>query len=357
MHIQTRTKILTLGTLALSICVLFSNAFLNARPAPVQADVGVKEPLQRPEVTLAFTGDMQFTGTVGEQIKKNGLNYPFAAVKPILTNADVTVGNLETTLTTRGVAQTKDFTFRSDPRMAKAMANAGFDILGLANNHAMDFGQISLQDTIQSLDKEHLAHIGGGKNSAEATSVYYITKKGETIAFLNYSRVLPSAGWMATAKRPGLASAYDPALMYSKVKQAHKKADIVVVFLHWGKELAATPEAYQVNMAHSLIDCGADIIVGNHPHVTQPVEWYKHKLIAYSLGNFVFTNSINNRCNQSAILQVGVTGTTITGKLIPVQIKNGQPRLMTSKEKDSFLNGVSKISPHASVTSAGLILP
>ncbi|MED0678315.1 CapA family protein [Aneurinibacillus thermoaerophilus] len=308
-------------------------------------------------VTLAFTGDLQFTGTVAEQIKKNGTSYPFTDVKPILARADIAVGNLETTLTTRGAAQNKQFTFRSDPRMAQAMADSGYDLVGLANNHTMDFGQDSLLDTIKHLQKAKLIPMGAGKNLTEATQIHYITKRGKTIAFLNYSRVLPSTSWMAGANKPGLASAYNPKGMYSKVREARKNADMVIVFIHWGKERMTVPEAYQTEMGHKLVDAGADLVVGHHSHIMQPVEWYKGKLIAYSLGNFVFTKSKMDLCNQTAILEVALNGKRIQANLVPAHIINGRPRLMTGAEKASFLNFIDRISPKATVKSDGTIVP
>jgi poly-gamma-glutamate capsule biosynthesis protein CapA/YwtB (metallophosphatase superfamily) len=308
-------------------------------------------------VTLAFTGDLQFTGTVSDQIKKNGVHYPFAFVKPILTKADLAIGNLETTLTTGGSAQNKQFTFRSDPRMAQAMVDNGFDIVGLANNHTMDFGTSSLLDTITYVKKAGLIHMGAGANLNEATQIRYVKKKGKTIAFLNYSRVLPSASWMAGSKKPGIASAYDPKLMYKKVKEARNKADIVIVFIHWGKERMTTPEAYQIDMGHKLVDAGADLVVGHHSHIMQPVEWYKGKLIAYSLGNFVFTNSRMDRSNQTAILEVSMDGSTIEAGLVPARIINGQPRPINGAEKANFLRFMDQISRKATVKSDGTIVP
>lgn len=309
------------------------------------------------KVTLSFVGDMQFTGTVADQIKKNGTGYPFARVKSVLSRADLTVGNLETTLTTGGSAQDKQYTFRSDPRMAKAIADSGIDAVGLANNHTMDFGLNSLFDTIAYVKRSGLIPLGAGKDKSEATQIHYIKKKGKTIALLNYSRVLPSTSWMAGATKPGLASAYDPGLMYSKVKEARKKADIVVVFIHWGKERMTTPEAYQTEMGHALVDAGADLVVGHHSHIMQPVEWYKGKLIAYSLGNFVFTNSRIDRSNQTAILEVSVRGNRIEASLTPARIISGQPRLIEGAEKAEFFRFMDRISRKATVKSDGTLTP
>lgn len=309
------------------------------------------------KVTLTFIGDMQFTGTVNDQIKKNGTAYPFAKVTSVLSRADLAVGNLETTLTTGGTAQSKQFTFRSDPRMAQAMAASGLDAVGLANNHTLDFGLNALYDTIGHVKQAGLLPLGAGKNRTEATQIHYIKKKGKTIALLNYSRVLPSASWMAGEKKPGLASAYDPKIMYDKVKEAKKKADIVVVFIHWGKERITTPETYQTEMGHTLIDAGADLVVGHHSHIMQPVEWYKGKLIAYSLGNFIFTNSRMDRSNQSAILEVSVSDKRIQAGLIPVRITNGQPRPIEGAEKAEFLRFMDQLSRKATVKSDGTLAP
>lgn len=343
-----------LGMSLLCLGLLFGSLTLMADAKVKNNDVTLTS---FEKLTLAFAGDMQFTGNVENHIKKNGTNYPFAEVKPILTKADFALGNLETTLTKRGSAQDKQFTFRSDPRMAKAIATSGFDAVGLANNHTLDYGQDALFDTINSVKTAGLLPLGAGKNAEEATKIHYIKKKGKTIALLNYSRVLPSTSWMAGKRKPGLASAYDPKIMYAKVKEARKNADVVVVFIHWGKERVTTPEAYQTELGHQLVDAGADLIVGHHSHIMQPVEWYKGKLIAYSLGNFIFTNSQLDRSNQTALLEVVMNGSRIQATLIPARITNGQPRLLQGKEKDEFLRFMDQISRKATIKSDGTIAP
>lgn len=343
-----------LGLSMLCLALLFGSLTFMANAKDKNNDVMLTS---FDKLTLVFAGDMQFTGTVADRIKKNGTGYPFAEVTPILKQADFALGNLETTLTTRGSAQDKQFTFRSDPRMAKAIADSGFDAVGLANNHTLDFGEDALSDTIDFVKKAGLLPLGAGKNAAEATKIQYITKKGKTIALLNYSRVLPSTSWIAGKNKPGLASAYDPKAVYAKVKEARKNADIVVVFIHWGKERMTTPEAYQSEMGHQLVDAGADMVIGHHSHIMQPVEWYKGKLIAYSLGNFIFTNSRTDRSNQTALLNVEVSGSRLQASLVPARITNGQPRLLQGSEKAEFLRFMDRMSRNATIKSDGTITP
>ncbi|WCK52736.1 CapA family protein [Aneurinibacillus sp. Ricciae_BoGa-3] len=351
---EKRTKIAMITSLLSACFLLFSNVLLVAPPATGNANSTV-QPADR-DVSLLFAGDMQFTGSVAEQIKKHGTSYPFAAVSPFFRQADLSLANLETTLTLRGTAQEKQYTFRSDPRMAQAMKQAGLSIVGLANNHTLDYGPISLTDTIAALDKQGMPHVGAGKNLADATNVFYTVKKGKKIAVLNYTWVMPSASWAAGSKKAGLASAYDPALMYSKVKEARKQAGVVIVFLHWGKERSEKPERYQVDTAHKLIDLGADIVVGSHPHVIQPIERYKNKLIAYSLGNFIFTRNSLDRCSQSALFSVNVQQGKLSAALIPVRITNGQPKPMQQKEKMPFLHYIDRISSSLSIKDSGQII-
>jgi poly-gamma-glutamate capsule biosynthesis protein CapA/YwtB (metallophosphatase superfamily) len=237
------------------------------------------------------------------------------------------------------------------------MADSGLDAVGLANNHTMDFGSGSLLDTINYVKQAGLLPLGAGQNRTEATQIYYVTKKGKTIALLNYSRVLPSTSWIAGANRPGLASAYDPRTMYDNVKEARKHANIVVVFIHWGKERMTTPEAYQIQMGHALVDAGADLVIGHHPHIMQPVEWYKNKVIAYSLGNFIFTNSHTDRSNQTAILEASINGSQIQATLVPARITDGQPHLLEGTEKAEFLRFMDGLSRKATVKSDGTIAP
>ena len=238
----------------------------------------------------------------------------------------------------------KQYTFRSDPDMAKALKRAGIDIVTVANNHALDFGPQAFLDTIDYLDQAGIKVVGGGANEEEAYASKMVEVKGKTLQFFGFSRVLARADWHAGYQHPGMASAYDPTLVYRHVEPAISKSDYTVVYLHWGEELADDPLPYQVELAHGLIDRGVDLVIGSHPHVLQGMEWYKGKLIAYSLGNFVFTTSRTEIPRQSGILQVSLQEEKIVPQFVPMYIHIGAVWLANDEQSRMIMDRLQRLS-------------
>jgi poly-gamma-glutamate synthesis protein (capsule biosynthesis protein) len=284
---------------------------------------------EKQKLSFAFVGDILLAGQAGRIMQATGnLNYPFEKVASVLSKADITFGNLECALTgnevTRNVHQgaNKWFCFKTPPKMGKSLVFAGFDIVSLANNHSMNGGEKGMIETIETLNKSGIKYVGGGRNYEEAHALKIIEAKGLKIGFLAYAAI---GGPAATKNRPGIAW---PNNIYNEVSAAKSKVDILIVSLHWGIEGTNQPTEEQRKFAKKLIDAGADIIIGHHPHRLQPVEIYKGKIIAYSLGNFVFDNPRPASC-QTVILWVEVDGQkNITYKKIPCYIKNAQPQLV-----------------------------
>jgi poly-gamma-glutamate synthesis protein (capsule biosynthesis protein) len=256
-------------------------AFVAALSAPALAET--------PTITVTAVGDMCFSSSVGGLVSAKGPNAPFAAARPYLTGADVTLGNLETPLSRRGSAvKGKTYTFRGNPSVARGLSWAGFDLIGQGNNHARDYGPVALRDTIGVLDKAGLAHAGAGANRSAAFRPAIIERNGAKIAYLSYSQIGP-ANFVATNSSPGTAYTMNLSTVKSQVAAAKKQADYVIVSFHWGVERKYNPTSTQVRFGRGAIDAGADAVLSHHPHVIQGVEYYKGKLIAYSLGNFVFS--------------------------------------------------------------------
>jgi poly-gamma-glutamate capsule biosynthesis protein CapA/YwtB (metallophosphatase superfamily) len=185
--------------------------------------------------------------------------------------------------------------FRGPVQALPALKDAGFDVFTLANNHTLDYGWMGLQDTMDALDDHGLKHVGSGVDATEAYTPVYIESKGITVAYIAISRVLPEVSWKAAARHPGVADGYNPAGAEKAIGAAKKNADLVVVLVHWGIERAARPDKFQTSLGHRLVDAGADLVIGSHPHVLQGFEFYKNKWIAYSLGNFVFNSTTDER--------------------------------------------------------------
>ena len=237
-----------------------------------------------------------------------------ALVAPALNDADITFGQLEASYSTRGqIAVNLTPGFRADPSMVPSIARAGFKVISVASNHSADYGHEAFMDTIQNLTDNGMQVIGGGKNIAEARKPAILEVKGTKIAFLAYNAIL-QPGYEARKNKPGMAplrvktfyehldwqpgtpskvwtiaDADDVANLLDDVKKAKEKADIVIVSLHWGVHYMVGHVAmYQFDVGHKVIDAGADVILGHHPHNLNTIEMYKGKPIFYSLGNFAF---------------------------------------------------------------------
>lgn len=256
-------------------------------PSPVSSP-------ERADLTITFGGDVLLArGVAGLLDQKDGYAQVISpALAEQFAQSDLTLVNLELPFSKRGkAAEDKEYTFRGDPAHLAFLTYLGIDAVTLANNHMLDFGVPAMEDTLTELDKAGIGHVGAGGDLAEAMKPFTKTVLDKKIAFLGATRVVPKADWHAGEERAGLFTTYDPKRLNAAIAQARKDSDIVIVYVHWGKEMRQTPEGYQTELAHGFIDAGADAVIGSHPHVLQGVEFYKGKFIAYSLGNFVFTDA------------------------------------------------------------------
>ncbi|MRN52817.1 CapA family protein [Paenibacillus monticola] len=258
-------------------------------------------------VTLNFAGDAIFSGKVGELLDKKGYSYSYAGLNGLFKQDDLTVLNLETPITTRGMAANKQYVFKGAPEALDALKAAGVDAVNLANNHTLDQGVQGLEDTLSNLSERGIPYVGAGLTSKEAYSAQYFERNGIKIAVLGFTRVIPQSDWMAGMRSPGVASVYDSAEGLKAIAQAKKSADMVVVVVHWGKERVEQYDSVQQSLGRSFIDAGADLVIGGHPHVLQGIEPYKGKWIAYSTGNFIFTRSTVPATWETAIFQAECT--------------------------------------------------
>jgi poly-gamma-glutamate capsule biosynthesis protein CapA/YwtB (metallophosphatase superfamily) len=283
-------------------------------------------------VKLMAVGDIMLARTVGTQLLARGPGIVFAGVQPMLNPADILVGNLECALTTSSDGQSKSFTFAAPPQAAKSLAFAGFDLLNLANNHAMDFGSQGLFDTKKALAQYGIPILGAGANIKEAHAPLILERNGLKVAFLGYADVpdeitgFNAQSWIASDTQPGIAWA-DPKQMKIDVAAARLKSDVVVVMLHSGLENSTVISTSQRSEAYAAIDAGAALVIGSHSHILQSIEKYHGGLIAFSLGNFVFDDYLGIS-NATIILTVILTRQGIQSyDYIPVLIVNGLPSI------------------------------
>jgi hypothetical protein len=278
-------------------------------------------------VLLAAVGDVNLGDGPGALIDAFGPRYPWTATAGTLRRADVAFGNLECAVSTRGAPVPKQYNFRGHPSALRTMATyAGFDVLNLANNHTGDYGTQALLDTVANVRRFGIKAVGAGGSLASAAQPRVIERLGLRIAFVGFSNILP-AEFYAGPTRAGTQPA-TPELIAAGVRAARKRADVVIATFHWGVERSPTPDGRQRAFASTALAAGADAVIGAHPHVLQPIERPGAKrLVAYSLGNFVFGAS-SPATARTGILRLKLSARGIEGhRLQPATIAASRPTL------------------------------
>ena len=276
-------------------------------------------------VTLAFAGDVHFEGGA-----RQALGGGLSDIAPLLSRADLTMVNLETAVSNSGSPNGgKKYTFRAPPAAFGALKRAGVDVVTMANNHGLDYGQQALADSLAASHEFGVPVVGAGKDADAAFAPHIATSHGVRVAFLGATQVLDdnlAASWTAGRDHPGLASAKDVDRLVAAVRQARTQADVVVVDLHWGTELAACPTEAQRSLAPRLAEAGADVIGGSHAHVLRGGGWLGRAYVDYGLGNFVFY-ARTPQTEQSGVLTLTLTGRSVTSAdWSPARIRSGLPR-------------------------------
>lgn len=239
-------------------------------------------------VKIIAVGDINLGRQTGQKILAGEIDYPFQFIGDYLRSADITFGNLESQLANLdGETQspTNEYRFAGPPAGADSLANAGFDIVSLANNHMWDYGKSKLLETIDNLDRVQVKYVGASKNPAELYQPVIIESKGQKIAWFAVTAILN--GYEKTGAKDYVAWADDDRLI-TAIQQTEPQVNWIIISMHRGVEYSATPSSTQVEFAHKVIDAGANIVIGHHPHVPQGIENYKDGIIFYSLGNFAF---------------------------------------------------------------------
>lgn len=276
---------------------------------------------------LAAVGDVNLGDGPGAAIAVRGPRHPWLSVARLLRAADLGTANLECAVSRRGSPVAgKPFTFRGTPAALRAAVRfAGLDVLSVANNHSLDFGPTAFLDTLRVARRLGVALAGGGESLAAARRPAILVRGGLRLAFLGYSDI-PPADFFARPGRPGTAPA-GPALVAADVRRARRLADLVVVWFHWGIERRTTPDGRQRALAAAALGAGATLVLGAHPHVLQPIERRGRRLVAWSLGNFVFT-PVSPGTDRTGVLLVRLDARGVRGLAFrPARIVGVQPRL------------------------------
>lgn len=306
------------------------------------------------EVSLLFTGDVLLSDYVLANYDREGISGVLdETLLDAMTSADVTAINNEFPFSNRGTqAEDKQFTFRVDPSYVSVLTDMGVDIAGLANNHVLDYGADALNDTFDTLDTANIDYIGAGADLSRASALITREIGGQTIGFLAASRVIPVVSWDIKNASPGVFTTYDPTLLLEAIEQAKETCDYVVVLVHWGIERNEYPEDYETTLAHQYIDAGADLIIGSHPHVLQGISYYEGKPIFYSLGNYIFNQSIP----QTMAVSITLSGTDAPRiRLIPAQATDARTTALTGDTAAALYDYVESISEGISIDADGIV--
>jgi poly-gamma-glutamate capsule biosynthesis protein CapA/YwtB (metallophosphatase superfamily) len=276
------------------------------------------------KITLAFAGDVNFAGRTARLLKDPAT--AFGSIAPVLKSADFTALNLETAVTSRGRPQPKTYHFRTTPLAFTALRGAGVDLVTMANNHVLDYGQTGLADTLAAAKAARFPYVGIGASAAAAWAPYVTTINGTRIAVVGVSQVAELASsWVATGTRPGEANAINLHRTLAAVRAAKRLAKTVIVFMHWGTEGQACPDSNQLSLAPKLAAAGASIIIGAHAHVLQGSGWLGHTFVAYGMGNFLWWE--HSYSTATGVLELTLRPRApLTARFIPAVVsRTGQP--------------------------------
>lgn len=317
-HLHTKWYLYWLSCLLLGIVIGFGYLRLVPAITPIKETVYpsvAPTPLLQPNnqpITLIFTGDVMLGRSVNKNIVvNNDPTWPFRNVSEILAAADITYINLENPLVKDCPVIEGGFKFCGGLENALGLQYAGVDVASLANNHATNYGPEGLASTISTLELHGISPVGLG-------TPVRIERQGQIFTFLSLNDIGPY---------PGIDNV-NPDTLSDKVKRAKVSGEILIITFHWGHEYQSAPSSRQVELAHQVIDAGADLVVGAHPHWVQTKEVYQGKTIYYSLGNFIFDQEWSAETKRGLVVKATYYGDQLQGiEEMPVLIENyGQPR-------------------------------
>ena len=295
---------------SLLIGIIFASAFFTARKEEF-----VLTPPTKNEATIVAVGDIMFGRYVEELSLRRGWDYPFASTTEIFSGADVVFGNFEGTVANEH-QKTPNYGwhFSFDKNAVKAARRAGINVVTLANNHSTDFGESGYSETVSSLSDIGIASVG-------KHSDYLYEKNGIKIRFM---------GWNDTFAPLSLKTVSD------KIRASKKENEFLIAAVHFGEEYSASPTDRQKELARALIDAGADVVIGSHPHVVEEKEIYRGKPIFYSLGNFIFDQYFSEETQKGLAVKMTITGDTVKYEMLPIDLRKSRPKSDKSYPAKSF---------------------
>jgi poly-gamma-glutamate synthesis protein (capsule biosynthesis protein) len=265
-------------------------------------------------VKLGFAGDVHFTDRTAKRLAANPATV-FGPAAASLAAPDLMMVNLETAIAVGGTPENKSFTFQAPPSAFTALRAAGIDLATMANNHAADYGSAGLAQTLAAIKRSGFPVIGLGADADAAYAPYYTEINGVRLAFLAALQVREEtlANFSATSTSPGVASAYNDQRLVAAVRAAKKRADAVIVYLHWGTEYVHCPNGDQYSLADKLAAAGATAVVGTHAHGLLGAGWRPDgTYVSFGLGNYLWWLSFGDQRDDSGILTLTLTRNRVT---------------------------------------------
>lgn len=321
-----------------------------------------KDTISGDEVRLLFAGDVGLHEgyAILANLKNRGgdISEGFdTATLDLMRNADIFMVNNEFTYTTRGVpTENKQYTFRTSPENVKYLFDMGVDVVSLANNHVYDYGEVSLTDTLDTLEEVEMPYVGAGRNIAEAIKPVYFIANDTRIAIVNATQIerndYPDTKG-ATETTPGTFRCWYDDRVCDVIREAAECSDYVVAYIHWGTELQVETDWAQDELAPKLAQAGADVIIGDHPHILQKLDYIGDVPVIYSLGNYWF----NSKTMDTGLLEVTLDkdGETEAVKFIPAIQSDSRTNMATGGEKSRIISYMQSISPNVVIDGDGYV--
>lgn len=326
-----------------------------------QNRIYAKATISEEEVVLAFAGDVSFAegyANMGSLAQREGdiHNCFDEFVFKEMQDADIFMLNNEFPYTDRGTpTEGKTFTFRSKPENVKYLYDMGADIVSVANNHVYDYGEVSLLDTLTTLEEAAMPYVGAGRNIEEAVKPVYFVANDIKIAYISATQIeqgdYPDTVG-AGENTAGVFRCWNDDRIYDVVREAKENADFVITYIHWGTELSETLHWAQPDQAAKLVEAGADLIVGDHPHCLQEIAYINNVPVIYSMGNFWF----NSKTQDTGILKAVIDEEGLKSLQFVPAIQSGcKTTIASENDHVRIIDYIQSLSPTINIDNAGYI--
>lgn len=312
-------------------------------------------------ISFGFAGDILFDDEYAmmANLLRRGVSIENGISEPLLAqmhDVDIMMVNNEFSYTNRGTpTEGKTYTFRADTSMVSYLNDMGVDIVSLANNHVYDFGETGLLDTLDTLEQAEMPYVGAGRNLEEAAAPVYFISGDVKVAIVSATQIerLDNPDTKEAGENsPGVFRCWNPEKLYGVVAAAEENSDFVIVYIHWGTENVAEPDWAQLAQAEGLAQAGADLIIGDHPHCLQGIQYYGDVPVFYSLGNFWF----NSKTMDTGMVKADISKDGIESlQFVPAIQSDCRTDLAYGSDKERILTELNSISYGITIDGDGFI--